>query len=83
MGLELSASTVCLCLLRAGLVACMLLLWLPLSRNHEASDCSGHMNVSGVLNDKDVMFMDESLCNLSYNDGYIHVQRHSRNHVCC
>ena len=49
-GFDLSASTVRRRLLRAGLVACMPLRRIPLPRDHQRSDCNGHMNaVTGVL----------------------------------
>ena len=49
-GLDLSASTVRRCLLRAGLVARMPLHRLPFPETTNASDWNGHMNVvTGVL----------------------------------
>ena len=49
-GLDLSASTVCRRLLRAGLVARILLLRLHCRETTNASDCNEHVNaVTGVL----------------------------------
>ena len=74
-GLDLSASTVCHLLLRAGLVARMPLCQLPLSRDHQclrlqcARECH-HWHAEW----QNVVFLGESRFNMSYNDGHIHVQ---------
>ena len=76
MGLDLSASTVCRHLLRAGLVASMPLRRLPMSRDHQclrlqwARECH-HWRAEW----QNVVFSDESCFNMSYNDGRICVRR--------
>ena len=76
--LDLSASTVRRRLLRAGLVARMPLRRLPLSKDHQrlrlqwARD-RRHWRVEW----RNVVFSDESLFNMSYNDGRIRVRRYA------
>ena len=75
-GLDLSASTVHHCLLRAGLVAHMPLHRLPLSRDHQCLRLQWacerrHWHAEW----QNVVFSDESHFNMSYNDGCIRVQR--------
>ena len=76
-GVDLSASTVRRCLLRARLVARMPLRRLPLSRNHKRLRlqwaCERHRWRAEWQN---VVFLDESRFNLSFSDGRIRVRRY-------
>ena len=78
MGLDLSASTVHCCLLRAGLAARMPLRLLPLSRDNQrlrlqwARECH-HWHAEW----RNVVFSDESHFNMSYNDGHLCVWRYA------
>ena len=72
------ASTVCLHLLRAGLVASMPLHRLPLSRDHQFLRLQWarerrHWHAEW----RNVVFSDESCFNMSYNDGCICVRRYA------
>ena len=83
-GLDLSAWTVCCCLLRAGLVARMPLHQPPLSRDHQCLRlhcacecchwCAEWRNVFFFF------FLDDSPFNMGYNDGRIHVQHYAGEH---
>ena len=69
MGLDLSASTVRHCLLRAALVARMPLRRLPLSRDHQCLRLQWACERSHWHDEwRNVVFSDESRFNMSYND---------------
>ena len=80
-GLDLSASTVHCCLLRAGLVAHIPLHELPLSRDHQRI----RLQWAGERRHWDAewqneLFSEESHFNMSYNDGHIRVQHYAGKH---
>ena len=78
MGLDLSASTVRHPLLRAGLVACMPLHRLPLSRDHQCLRLQWTRERRQWCAEwQNVVFSDESCFNMSYNDGRIHVRHYT------
>ena len=77
-GLDLSASTVLRRILMAGLVACMPLLRLPLSRDYQRLRLQWarerrHWRAEW----RNVVFSDESRFNMSYNDGRIRFRRYA------
>ena len=68
-GLNLSASTVRRCLLRARLVARVPLLQRPLSRDHQRLRLQwAHERCHWRDEGQNVVFLDESCFNMSYND---------------
>ena len=74
IGLDLSASTIRHCLLKAGLVAHMPFHRLPLFRDHQCLRLQWacerrHWHARW----QNVVFSDKSHFNMSYNDGRIHV----------
>ena len=78
MGLDLSASTVRHHSLKAELVTRMPLCWLPLSRDHQ------HFRLQWARERRhwhaewrNVVFLDESHFNMSYNDGHICVRHYA------
>ena len=74
-GLDLSTSTVRRRLLRAGLVAHMPLHQLPFSRDHQCLRLQwAHERHHWHAEWRNVVFLDESHYNMSYNDGHIHVR---------
>ena len=73
-GLDLYASTVRLCLLSAGQVACMPLCWLPLSRDYQCLRLQWVCKCHHWHTEWQVMFSDESRFNMFYNDGRIRVR---------
>ena len=78
IGLGLSASTVYCCLLRAGLVARMPLHQLPLSRDHQCLRLQwAHERRHWQAEWENIVFSDESRCNMFYNDSRIHVRRYA------
>ena len=73
-GLDLSASTVCRCLLRTGLVAHMPMCWLPLSRDHQWLRLQWARELHHWRTEWwNVVFPDESRFNMSYNDDRIRI----------
>ena len=75
-GLGLSASTVRRCLLRAGLVARMPLLRLPLSRDHQRLRLRcARERCYWRAEWRNVVFSEDSRFNMSNNDGRIRVRR--------
>ena len=80
-GLDLSTSTVCCYLLRAGLVARMPLCRLPLSRDHQRLRLQwAHEHHHWCAEWQNVVFLDESHFKMSYNDGCIRVQHYVGEH---
>ena len=77
MGLDLSASTVRRRLLRSGLVACMPLRRLPLSRDQRLRQQWARERRHWRVEWRNVVFSDESFFNMSYNDGRICVRRYA------
>ena len=74
-GFDLSALTVCYHLLRAGLVACMPLRRLPLSRDYQCLRLQWACeHRHWCVEQQNVVFSDESHFNISYNDDRIRVQ---------
>ena len=73
-GLDLSASTVCRRVLRAGLVACMPLCRLPLYRDYQCLRLQwAYERCYWRAEWRNVMFLDESRFNMSYDDDHIRV----------
>ena len=80
-GLDLSASTVCCCLLMAGLVARMPLCRLPLSRDYQCLRLQwARERYHWHAGWQNVVFLDESCFKVSYNDVCICVRRYTGEH---